>query len=239
MYYYWDNVASIWTVDGHLYFGYDTDGNRTEYESQYFDPGSNDWQRNLLVNVAYDGNGNRTEGLYYHFDTLNNDWLGHRRYVYTYDGNGNRTGETNYHWDFNTGTWVNNLRNLITIDGYGHPTQEDHSQWDSQTNNWKPLKKVVHNWSDLVTDIPETTMAPDNVDILIYPNPVTDYLTIEIADNLQIAKIEIIDLYGRILRTIDNININSTTIQRGDLLSGIYLLRIHSDDIYTREIFIR
>jgi len=82
-------------------------------------------------------------------------------------------------------------------------------------------------------------MLPDKENILIYPNPVTDYLTIELADNLQISKIEIIDLYGRILRTIDHINYNSTTIQRGDLLSGIYLLRIHADDIYTKDIIIR
>ena len=40
-------------------------------------------------------------------------------------------------------------------------------------------------------------------------------------------------------RTIDNIYRNFTTIQRGDLLSCIYLFRIHTEDIYTRDIIIR
>jgi hypothetical protein len=82
-------------------------------------------------------------------------------------------------------------------------------------------------------------MSPDKEKIRIFPNPVSDYLIIEIADSLKIFKIEIIDLCGKILRTIDHINSNSTTIKRGDLLSGFYFLRIHADDIYTRDIIIR
>lgn len=82
-------------------------------------------------------------------------------------------------------------------------------------------------------------MVPDNVDIRAYPNPVTDYVTIDISDSLEISKIEIIDLYGRILRTEANINSSSVTLQRGNLQTGIYILRIHSAEIYTKDIMVR
>ena len=52
-------------------------------------------------------------------------------------------------------------------------------------------------------------------------------------------KIEVIDLYGRILQTTDNINSSSVTLPRGNLQTGIYILRIHSAKIYTKDIMIR
>ncbi len=160
---------------------------------------------------------NRIEGLYYHADPQTNNWVGHWRYNYTYDGSGNRTEEINYHWDLNSDNWINDSRNIITVDVNGNPTQEVHYQWDTQTDNWEHLKKAVHYYSS-VTEIPDTTLLPDKESILVYPNPVTDYVTIEMSDSIEITSIEIIDLYGRILRTEDNINSTSVTLQRGDLL---------------------
>ena len=202
------------------------------------DPVSSDWKRNLLVTETYDGNRNRTGGLYYHADPQTNNWVSHWRYNYTYDGNGNRIEEVNYNWDSNTDNWINDSRNLITVDVDGNPTEEFHYKWDSQTDNWEYLRKAVHYYS-VLTEIPDTTMQPYKESILVYPNPVSDYVTIEISDSLEISKIEIIDLYGRILRTTDNINSSSVTLQRGDLVTGIYILRIHAGEIYTKDIMVR
>jgi len=89
-----------------------------------------------------------------------------------------------------------------------------------------------------VTEIPIITGRPDKESILVYPNPVESYVTVEILNNRKISKVEIFDLYGRILRITDNINNSSVTLQRGDLQRGIYILRIHAADIYTRDIII-
>jgi hypothetical protein len=182
----------------------------------------------LLVNEAYDGNGNRTEVLYHYFDSRTNGWIGHKRYNFIYDNNGNQIEEVNYHWDSISNNRVANSRKLISIDGNGNTTQELHYRWDSEINNWKYFKKVVYHWSDTIENTIDPVMLSDKDNILIFPSPVSDYFIIEI-----------IDLSGRLLRTIDKINSNSKTIQRRDLLSGIYLLRIHANDIYTRDIIMR
>ena len=187
---------------------------------------------------AYDGNGNRIEGLYYHLDSETDNWLGHWRYVYTYDGNGDRIEELNYHWDANSDNWMNESRNLITVES-GYPTREIHYQWDTETSDWTNLKFAKHYYTGLVTEVPDTTMEPEHVSINVFPNPVTDYMIVEITDSLEISKIEIIDLYGRILRTIDNINTHSVTLQKGDLQTGIYILRVHAGDIHTKDIMVR
>ena len=74
---------------------------------------------------------------------------------------------------------------------------------------------------------------------IVYPNPFIDYATIKLSDAIQTLKIEIIDIYGRTVRTIDNINSNSVTIYRDNLPSGIYFIRIHSDDTYVKKVIIR
>jgi hypothetical protein len=89
-----------------------------------------------------------------------------------------------------------------------------------------------------VTAIPDGTMQPARESILVYPNPVTNHVTVEISNNSEISKIEVFDLYSRMLRIKDNINGNSVTLQRGNLKTGIYILKIHAADIHTRKIFI-
>jgi len=72
-----------------------------------------------------------------------------------------------------------------------------------------------------------------------YPNPFTNYTTIKLSDFVHTQKIELIDIHGRIVRSIHNINTNSVTIQRENLPSGIYFIRIHSDDTSVKKVIIR
>jgi hypothetical protein len=79
-------------------------------------------------------------------------------------------------------------------------------------------------------------------DLHIYPNPFTYYTTIKFSGAFQIRKIDIVDIFGRIVRTIDNIHSNSVTIHRENLPGGIYFIRIHSDETdetYVRRVIIR
>jgi hypothetical protein len=75
--------------------------------------------------------------------------------------------------------------------------------------------------------------------VIIYPNPSTDFVTVESGDADHIRSIEIIDMYGRTVRTIDNINNNAVTIYSGKLLGGIYIFRIHSENSFIRKVVIK
>ena len=108
------------------------------------------------------------------------------------------------------------------------------------TSGWAASNTNITESPDTtLTEMPDITMQPDKERILVYPNPVMDYVTIEISNNLEISKIEIIDLYGRILSTTGYINSTSVNLKRGDLQTGIYILRIHAVNIYSKNIFIR
>ncbi len=74
--------------------------------------------------------------------------------------------------------------------------------------------------------------------VSIYPNPFNTNLTIEIKNNMPVNKIEILSLDGRLVRILDNIQVNSITINRENLPSGLYFLRIHADEVYLKKVMV-
>jgi len=74
---------------------------------------------------------------------------------------------------------------------------------------------------------------------LIYPNPFTEHVTIQWSDAAQPLKIELVDMLGRCVRILDNLSDNHITIYRENLSSGLYFLRIHSDDTYVKKVIIK
>jgi len=108
--------------------------------------------------------------------------------------------------------------------------------WSSAANNWVYNSKTVFYWSELTTSISNNIIDHNYI---VYPNPFTDYTTIKLSDTVQTGKIELIDIHGRIVRTIDNVNSNSVTIHRENLPSGIYFIRVHSDKNYVKKVIIR
>ena len=74
---------------------------------------------------------------------------------------------------------------------------------------------------------------------MIYPNPVSDQITVRLMDGRMISRIEILDATGRTLITYSNVNSQEITIPRGDLSQGIYLLRIYADEVYSAKVLIK
>ncbi len=63
-----------------------------------------------------------------------------------------------------------------------------------------------------------------------YPNPAIDRIEIKFPDNLshEITRIDVVDFYGKMLRTYNVRGINEFTVYREDLKSGNYFIRLTS-----------
>jgi hypothetical protein len=68
-------------------------------------------------------------------------------------------------------------------------------------------------------------IIPQRNDIMIYPNPVEEILTVECAVK-NVQNIEIYDLSGKLIRSTLNNFAGTTKIDVGQLKSGSYLLKI-------------
>ena len=60
----------------------------------------------------------------------------------------------------------------------------------------------------------------------LYPNPVTNYLTINTTD--QILKLNLMDITGKIVKTLE-VNSNEVTVDISNLSSGIYFVKVEGE----------
>ena len=81
------------------------------------------------------------------------------------------------------------------------------------------------------SDAIQTTIADGKMADLVslYPNPAKDVLHVR-AENIVIDRVEIYSLVGGMVKII---NSNFNSIYLGDLLRGIYMVKIYSQDHHT------
>jgi hypothetical protein len=79
------------------------------------------------------------------------------------------------------------------------------------------------------------------MNISIAPNPAHDYVMVTVKDLHKEMMIELLDMCGRVLRTMRLTAEDSMLrVERGNLLDGIYMLRMTSNgQIQTRKVIFR
>jgi len=263
----WSSGTSVWERQNRIIYTYDAYGNETEWieYSWGWDSISHNWVPSERSFRTFDDNGNVTEQVLYTWAYQAKKWVGSERTTFAFDTNGNQTEYAHFNWDSEINDWVVDYRRIVVFDVNGNETESSWYQesdnwgiskdryvysndtsgnqtesvyyyWDSETNDWIYFLKEANYWSALITSITENTIDLNHI---VYPNPFSDYTTIKLSDAVQTRKIDLIDIHGRIVRTIENVNSNSVRIQRENLPGGIYFIKIHSDNTYVKKVIIR
>ncbi|KAA3625078.1 MAG: choice-of-anchor B family protein [Flavobacterium sp.] len=76
---------------------------------------------------------------------------------------------------------------------------------------------------------PSVILGIDDVlssEVAVYPNPVSDLLSINLNDKV-ISEIKIIDILGKTIYSEEKIDTNKKTIDLGDITQGVYFVRIN------------
>jgi len=108
---------------------------------------------------------------------------------------------------------------FIDINGNESPNLDD--QYQLYLNNeYKPWLFGMFNPTSVIDDLLNT------VEISIYPVPADDFIYIQ--GSTEISKIEISNILGKTLLTINGTNINK--ISTSSLSAGVYLISIYSDE---------
>lgn len=82
--------------------------------------------------------------------------------------------------------------------------------------------------------IPETS-SPDGMQVLLYPNPVSEELHLLPEDAIEDARIEIIDINGKVICQLEKDLSTEISIDLGHLAGGIYQIRIM--DLQQKKVF--
>ena len=69
-------------------------------------------------------------------------------------------------------------------------------------------------------------LNPSEVGLEILPNPAQDVIHVSTFTNFPILSAQIMDINGKVYRTIDKVNSNQLTINRSNLNTGFYVVRL-------------
>ncbi len=68
----------------------------------------------------------------------------------------------------------------------------------------------------------------DNTNVSVYPNPVTSGFSVTVNTG-NLRSVSVLDINGKVVRTWNNLNTNTATIERGDIAAGVYLVKVTTE----------
>ncbi len=102
----------------------------------------------------------------------------------------------------------------------------------------------VSDWTE-----PVTMMVPCGIEdhlysrIALYPNPANDYVNVQCTmNNVQLEGIEVLDVYGKVVRTVvgtNNYSLLQTCINVSGLANGMYFVRVTTDEGTVTKTFMK
>ena len=95
----------------------------------------------------------------------------------------------------------------------------------------RTISEHVHSGLDfcLFHDLSYNPPPVFNDRISLYPNPVTDKVTVSL-ENTKIASIEVFNIYGKPIQTITNVNAYTKQIDMSRLAQGYYVVKVTLND---------
>jgi hypothetical protein len=119
----------------------------------------------------------------------------------------------------------------LAIDTISYGLQKDLFTWGRYpdgANAFQFLSCITPEYSNTTSCGPTSIVAlPDNTQVKVYPNPASEYLTIELADNTQNATYTIFNQLGK---PVLSGNITNQPINCNNLSTGVYLLIIRTEN---------
>ena len=142
----------------------------------------------------------------------------------------------NIQWRVGTGTWASahTTTNNYTITGLtGLTTYEIQVQADCGDGN-------LSDWSNSITAT-TTNVGIENftdLKVTLFPNPAREYVDIRIDGNANVTAMEVFDVYGKLINTVNVID-NLTRINVNGLADGMYFVRVTTDNGTVTKTFVK
>jgi hypothetical protein len=221
--------------------------NLTAYEWNFI---TSQWDYDWIDEYTYDANDNLITEIDSYWEI--NQWIAYDKFEYTYDLNGNTIREIKFVWNNNVSQWEEFWKYEYTFDlnydssdlivpswyydSYDYTYNNmviAESYYDFINPNWVETEKIILNYSDYdsTLNIEDERLAQS---VNLYPNPVSDNLTID--SEISLTKVEIYSILGK---KVKEINSDFKSILTDNLSNGVYILRIHSEKGYTTEKLIK
>ena len=215
--YEWLNSA--WVLDWKDEYTYDGTGNLVTEIDSYRDGAQ--WVEYDKFEYAYDTNGNTIQDIGYHWNTSSSGWVEYEKYEYHHDLAYGTSDVIIPSWLYGNYDYV--FYNLVT--GF--------SIYNFIDLDWVEAQKTILFYSDYnnALGVDDELLANS---VKIYPNPVTNLLTID--SEIPLTRVEIYSVLGRKVKEVDS---DFESIPTNNLSNGVYVVRMFSENGLTTKKLIK
>jgi hypothetical protein len=224
-YSYWDEGSQTWILSGRAiditWLDFEEFKWLTVKLQEY--EGKN-WLNSERGTASYNSAANLLNELWEMWES--NDWIPDYRVSILYDDYQNILQVKSEFWTGIEWEIFDGERFEYTYDSYGNMTSYTWDFWDWETNEWMKFEKT-DQWFEVIT----TIAKPGASQIMVYPNPANDFITIEYNTSKSgtAARFWIMDITGRVvLIPVLNPDITTQRIDISQLTPGTYILYLHN-----------
>ena len=245
----WDGTQ--WVNDGRYTVIYNANQKVTEDLGEKWI--NSNWVNDYKTLYTYNSNSNLVTSRFASWDVFNTIWVEKDRTDYELDANGNRTKTTysgsfdsklEYNYDTSSlmASFANPFKDKSGVDYFA----EDYPyvnkvlgynefSYNIQTSSYEQRGRTTYNYANSITLGTEKNEIV-NPTITLFPNPTTDFLTIQNSSNTEIDKIIVSDISGK---TVLQQNQNASQVNVQNLSKGMYLLQVFSGDNKWQSKFVK
>lgn len=249
----WDIESSEWEYDYKDEYSYDDSGNLILYIYSRWAFGSQ-WIYNSKEEFTYDSNGYILSHIDYAWGWYGggDEWVARWKKEYIFDNVGNIILYEEYHMELPDLIWVNFLKMEYEYDmetfiddvlyqqnafesvyNYNYDLVNvpiKYKEYTDDNGTWELRNEKSFYYSHPFLNIPDD-------DVIVYPNPASDFFLFAAKYPMDIKTIELYDLNGKeALRQ----NGPNNRIDVSHLSSGVYLYKIYSsDEVFSGKVVVR
>jgi len=256
---YYDQSTSAWYINTKSVYNYDNNGylinfynyswnanweymSKVEYYNNssgqpitiiYYnwDSGLNNWENNYKTLYSYNlttGDILEMEGLIWNSSTSN--WDKQTKVTYLYNSN-NKLNEITYYLWSNT-VYVLSSKLVYSYDTNGNEIESIMLEWNNGTSAWDNNSKSSNFWS--LHQISSVIQPIESNGLMLFPNPVKDYIYI---DGLNtISEIKIFSIDGKL---VDVKHVYNSRIDVSNLKKSLYIITFYENGILKQKKFIK
>ena len=245
--YHWDISTKKWSKKNRTEFAYDTNGYLTLETNSDWD--SVKWVKRSKTKYAFDMKGNRTLEAIFNWDPDSNQWEGtSAKFESTYDYNGNNTFFILSEWDSVNRRWVGSNKSEIFFNysysmndmifpwilDYNMPTEENDYYFTD--NKWTLEKKTKYFYTEQEKPSSLTSVFGNNMSL--YPNPASDYVTLNPGLSTDQFVFELMDMQGKTCLKVQIAGKNQISLMK--LPKGLYIFRVsNTNKVFNGKLVIK
>ena len=255
MEYEWDGTN--WFLDSRVTLTYNANNKLSSDLGQ--DWVNAQWYNSYKSEFTYNASNQMLTYTGFNFDETGTVFEQDESNVYTLDANGNRKSKVDSYVDFfdeqtitSKYDYTYDMTKLMA--NYAHPFKdktgvdylyedypyvnkvltETYSVFNNDTNSYEPVSgRTVYNYDNALST---GKFENERNTISVYPNPTSNFLSIQNSLGTTINKVIVTDLSGKV---VAKANQNITKVDVQNLAKGMYIVQIFSDDMQWQQKFMK